>query len=145
MPSSLPRLAIAGLAAAAAVLPVVETLHGPVEARVVSVIDGDTLVARARIWLGQELETRVRIAGIDTPEMRGDCPGERSAAERARRLLEQRIGGGGVTLHDITYDKYGGRILARVRTAAGEDLGESLRRAGLARTYDGGRKASWCD
>ncbi|HCX68087.1 MAG TPA: nuclease, partial [Rhodobiaceae bacterium] len=29
-----------------------ERMAGPVEAEVVRVVDGDTLVARARIWLG---------------------------------------------------------------------------------------------
>ena len=42
-------------------------LEGPVPAFVERVVDGDTLVVRARIWLGQELRIMVRVAGIDAP------------------------------------------------------------------------------
>ncbi len=67
---------------------------GPVSASVLRVIDGDTITVRARIWIGQSVETRVRIAGVDTPELRGDCaldielataarPGRRGSRRRA--------------------------------------------------------------
>jgi micrococcal nuclease len=36
---------------------------GPVTARVLAVIDGDTLAVSARIWIGQTIETRVRPPG----------------------------------------------------------------------------------
>ncbi len=121
-----------------------ETLSGPIRAQVLSVVDGDTIVARARIWLGQEVETRVRLTGIDAPELRGRCAAERRAAERARALLVAAIGGGPVDLLDVGYDKYGGRVVARVRTADGRDLAETLQAAGLARRYDGGARRPWC-
>jgi len=35
--------------------------------RVVDVIDGDTLLVCTRIWIGYEVETLVRIAGLDAP------------------------------------------------------------------------------
>ncbi len=51
-------LAAALLAAAiTADSPARELLPGPVPARVIQVIDGDTLVVKARIWLGQDVET----------------------------------------------------------------------------------------
>jgi endonuclease YncB( thermonuclease family) len=34
--------------------------------------------------------------------------------------------------------------LARIEDAAGIDLGRALLDAGLARTYAGGRRESWC-
>ena len=52
--------------------------------------------------------------------------------------------GGGVTLWDIRYDKFGGRVLARVETAGGADLAELLIAAGLGRAYDGGAREPWC-
>ena len=125
-----------------------ERLAGPVPATVTAVVDGDTLEVRARIWLGQELATRVRLAGIDTPELRASCPQERALALRATDFLERRLGGGpvstGVRLHDIENGKYAGRVVARVETADGEDLADLLLGAGLAQRYDGGRRASWC-
>jgi endonuclease YncB( thermonuclease family) len=71
------RLAV--LAIAAAVLATralavgAEVLSGPVEATVVRVVDADSLVVRARIWLDQDLETSVRLLGVDAPELHGTC------------------------------------------------------------------------
>ena len=60
-----------------------DSLPGPLPARVVSVIDGDTLEVRVHIWLGQNLDTRVRLAGIDAPELKGKCDREKDLARRA--------------------------------------------------------------
>jgi endonuclease YncB( thermonuclease family) len=38
-------------------------------AEVVRVIDGDTFEARVRIWPGMDVTTRVRLRGIDAPEL----------------------------------------------------------------------------
>jgi endonuclease YncB( thermonuclease family) len=141
-------LRFAGMVAAGLVLAgtpaVAETLPGPVPARVVSVIDGDTLVVRARIWLGQELETRVRLSGIDTPELTGGCVRERALAERARRLVVEIVAGREVVLREVRLGKYAGRVVASITTDDGRDLGSILLSAGLARPYDGGPRGHWC-
>lgn len=117
---------------------------GPVAARVIDVLDGDTILVRARIWIGQEVETRVRLDGVDAPELRGGCAFERRLADAARAFVATAVGGGTVRLSDVRYDKYGGRVLARVTTAEGDDLGALLVAAGLARAYHGGRRGRWC-
>lgn len=117
---------------------------GPVAADVLRVVDGDTLTVRAHIWIGHEVETLVRLTGIDTPELRARCPEEREKAREARELLRRLVGEDPVMLMDIQSDKYGGRVLARVRNAAGADLAQSLIRAGLARPYKGDRRGVWC-
>jgi len=123
-----------------------ERLPGPVPARVVAVRDGDTLVVRARIWLGQVIRTKVRLAGVDTPELRGHCDRERRMAAAARMFVARKIDARRVTLRDIRYGKYAGRVVARVITARGEDLGEALIAAGLGRRYRGRqRRGSWCE
>ena len=119
-------------------------LPGPVPARVVAVIDGDSLRVRALIWVGQELETVVRLAGVDAPELRGRCAGERQAAARARDQLERLVGDGPVRLRDVRFDKYGGRVLASVETQRGEDVARRMLEDGLVRRYDGASRASWC-
>jgi endonuclease YncB( thermonuclease family) len=126
-----------------------DRLTGPVPAEVLSVIDGDTLEVRAVIWLGQTVSTRVRLSGVDTPELKGKCARERALAQRARAYLLDRLGPGDggrarVRLRDIRFGKYAGRVLARVETARGEDLGQGLMAAGLARAYAGGARATWC-
>ena len=116
---------------------------GPVSAHVVRVIDGDTFEASADIWLGQQISVRVRIAGIDAPELRARCDAERMRAEAARDYLSKRIAGGAVKLSAVRYDKYGGRVDAAISDMRG-DVGEAMVRAGLARLYDGGHRDGWC-
>ena len=81
-------LVVALLAMSAGGVPAAaEILPGPVLAEVVEIIDGDTLAVRARIWLDQTIEARVRLSGIDAPELRGRCAAERHAAVAARALI----------------------------------------------------------
>jgi micrococcal nuclease len=121
-----------------------DVVAGPVAASVRRVVDGDTLVIRARIWLGQTVETTVRVAGIDAPERRGRCPRERALARRATDRLKALLADGAAVLRDVRHGKYAGRVLARVATPAGADVGAILVREGLARPYRGGRRRGWC-
>ena len=118
-----------------------EVLKGPVKAALLRVIDGDTIEVRARIWLGLDLTTRVRLWGIDAPELDGVCHREREMARAAKLLLERSLSPTRV-LNDIRHDKYGGRVVARVGTATVEDVGGVLTAAGLAIPY--GSTAGWC-
>ena len=121
-----------------------ESVPGPVQARVLRVIDGDTIVVRARIWLGQNIDTQVRLDGVDAPKIKGKCERERRLAVRARDLILARSAGGMVILSEIHYGKYAGRVVARVRPPGGGDLSTALVEAGLGRAYEGGRRESWC-
>jgi endonuclease YncB( thermonuclease family) len=127
-----------------------QRLPGPVAARVVKVLDGDTILVEARIWLDQSVTARVRLVGINAPELRSTCAAERAAAKAALAFLATRLApadahpGAAVILRDIRYGKYAGRVLARVSTPAGEDLAAALLAAGHARAYDGGPRRRWC-
>nr|CAD6601637.1 nuclease [Rhizobium sp. TCK] len=90
-------------------------IAGPVEAEVLRVIDGDTLLVEARPWPQQKVEVYVRIRGIDTPELRSSCPSERQAGEAARRALESLTEHAALLqLSRISGDKYFGRVVADV-------------------------------
>lgn len=119
------------------------SFQGSVGANVVRVIDGDTFEADAQIWLGQSVDVRVRMAGIDAPELHARCESELSRAQAARDYLIHRIGNGTVWLADVRYDKYGGRVRATVSDAQG-DIGQDMIKLGLARPYHGERRRSWC-
>jgi micrococcal nuclease len=121
-----------------------ELLPGPVRAEVVRVVDGDSLVLRARIWLGQCVKTQVRVGGVDTPKVKGKCEIERRHAKAARAFFMDQLSGNGVHLHDIHYGKYAGRVIARVVLADGRDLAKILIKAGLGRAYAGGRRRPVC-
>lgn len=123
---------------------------GPYAARVVRVIDGDTFVARFAVWFGQEVETSVRLRGVDAPERAARCGDEAEGADRATRLLEDLLGAGQVALVNVSGDKYFGRVVADVVVSALDDafppteIGPALLAAGVARPYGGGRREGWC-
>ena len=119
-------------------------LRGGHAAEVVRVIDGDTFEARVRIWPGMEVTTRVRLRGIDAPEMHARCEDERVKALAARDALVRILGEGTVGISRIGQDKYGGRVDADVSTARTADVSAAMFERGLARRYSGGRRESWC-
>ncbi len=141
------RLAVGLLAPFIATPPAADAadrLTGPIRADVIRVIDGDTLAVRADIWIGQTVEVSVRIRGIDTPELRGLCPEEKALAASARDLLAE-LAGPAVAIVNIENDKYGGRVVADVRSSSGVDLALAMTDRGYARAYDGrGPRADWC-
>lgn len=119
-------------------------IAGPVRAHLVRVVDGDTVEVLARIWPDHFVETRVRLAGIDAPELRGRCAEEIALAERAKARLAALLAGNRLLLADVHYGKYAGRVVARVLTEDGRDVAAVLIAEKLARAYDGGRRAPWC-
>ena len=120
-----------------------EALAGPVTATVERVVDGDTIEVRAAIWLGQTLIVRVRIDGVDAPELEARCAEERKLALAARDFLARRVQGVPVKLTHVVYDKYGGRVRADVADATG-DIAHALLESGLVRAYHGERRQPWC-
>lgn len=127
-------------------------LPGPLAADLLRIIDGDTFEARIRIWFGQDVTVLVRIAGIDAPELAGGCEAERVKAERAGQELASLLLSGRIVLRDLTLDKYGGRVVARVfieddaahpRHPA-TDAAAVMLAGGHVRPYAGKRRAGWC-
>jgi len=113
-------------------------------AEVVRVIDGDTFEARVRIWPGMDVTTRVRLRGIDAPEMHARCDDERLKAAAARAALARLLAEGSVGISRVDQDKYGGRVDADVSTARTPNVSQALFDGGYARRYSGGRRESWC-
>ncbi len=104
--------------------------------RRVRVIDGDTFDLGA---------TRIRIADIDTPEVRGACRYEIELAARATARMRGLLGEGDFELHPLAdgrdEDRYGRKL--RIVTRDGRSLGDILVAEGLARTWTG-RREPWC-
>ena len=102
----------------------------------VRVIDGDTFDYGS---------TRVRIADIDTPEVRGQCPEETRLAARATQRMRALLAAGPFELHALgngrDEDGYGRKL--RIVTRGGRSLGDVLVAEGLARTWTG-RREPWC-
>jgi micrococcal nuclease len=109
-----------------------DRLDADLGARVVRVIDGDTI----RVRLDDPRQTRtVRYIGVDTPE--SVAPGEpvecfgRAASEFNRRLVAGRRVR--LVLGRERRDRYG-RLLAYVRVQGGPVVADELLRRGFART-----------
>ncbi len=113
-------------------------------AEVVRIIDGDKFQARVQVWPGLSVDTKVRLRGIDAPELHIRCADEYAKAQAARAALETMLAAGGVTISRVGIDKYGGRVDASVATRDTADVSAALLNGGWARSYDGGRRGSWC-
>ena len=92
-----------------------------IDARVVRVADGDSLEA---IPVGEQRPIRIRLEGIDAPEL-GEVFSREAMALLRTLVFDQRVR---VSGRDM--DRYG-RLVARV-TASGNDASTALVRAGLA-------------
>jgi endonuclease YncB( thermonuclease family) len=87
----------------------------------------------------------IRILGIDTPEIKGECIEEKELALKGRELANELFKAAKtIRLENLKWDKYGGRVLADVYLDE-ELYSKKLIDAGLARPYDGGTKESWCE
>jgi len=113
-------------------------------ADVLRVIDGDTFEARVRVWPGLDVDTKVRLRGIDAAELHARCADELAKATAARAALETILAEGDVTVSQVGVDKYGGRVDAVAATRNTADVSAAMLRGGWARAYDGGRRAGWC-
>jgi endonuclease YncB( thermonuclease family) len=113
-------------------------------AEVIRIIDGDTFEARVRVWPGLDVDTKVRLRGVDAAELHARCASEFDQAQAARAALEKILSEGGVTISRVGVDKYGGRVDATIATRGTADVSAALLNGGFARAYDGGKRGSWC-
>lgn len=110
---------------------------------VVRTIDGDTFLARVHQRDGRDLVARVRLRGIDAPEMKASCRDELDKAEAATEALRNLLGQGGVTIYNLGTEKYG-RVLADVATRRTTNVSAAMLAGGYARSYNGGHRDGWC-
>jgi endonuclease YncB( thermonuclease family) len=115
------------------------------EWEILRVVDGDTIEIKDECF-PTELKLSIRVLGIDTPEKgsKAKCDKEAKLAEKASKFTKEFIGKNKTaTFRNIKWDKYGGRLLADVEIN-GKSLSGELIKNGLARSYDGKKKGSWC-
>lgn len=123
------------------------------EIQVENVYDGDTIKI---IYPGLPPELgklSVRFRGVDTPEIKGKCDSEKKKAISAKNFTKKTIEkhGNNVLLENMSWDKYGGRLLADVyvieKTTVGYkkvNLSDLLIKNGHGRKYDGKQRYGWC-
>lgn len=102
-------------------------------AEVINVVDGDTFDAVISLGFGVVQVFRVRLDGVDTPELSS------SKGIMAREFLENLILNKTIILLDAGKEKYG-RARAKVKLPDGTDLTEKLIEHKIGVSYDGGKK-----
>ena len=115
------------------------------KAEVISVYDGDTVTLMIDQGMKHFARVKVRMIGINTPEIRTRDLEEKKRGYEAKEYLKSRIEGKTVIVHTQKKGKFGrwlGVLWAYDPNA--EELGESLNdemiRMGHAVAYDGGKR-----
>ncbi len=115
------------------------------KAEVLSVYDGDTVTLMIDQGMKHFARVKVRMIGINTPEIRTKDLEEKKRGYEAKEYLKSRIEGKNVIVHTQKKGKFG-RWLGVLWTydPNAEELGESLNdemiRVGHAVAYDGGKR-----
>ena len=111
--------------------------------RIIKVIDGDTFrvdINELPNIIGKNI--RIRILGIDAPEINGKCAFEKELAIKARDFVQILLDNAdSVILKNLDRGNFF-RLLAEV-IVDGKNLGELLIAKDLAVRYQG-KKSSWC-
>jgi endonuclease YncB( thermonuclease family) len=104
------------------------------------VIDGDSCIGDIDLGFGVKTSnTKIRLEGIDTAEMRSKDPILREKAEKAKASLKEMIEGKEVYVKSLGIDKYG-RSLATIYTQDGKCCNDIMKINNLAISYHGGTK-----
>jgi len=102
--------------------------------RVLRVIDGDTIDVSLNLGFNITIQQRVRLIGIDTPELRDKNPHIREDAHVARLFVEKKLAEAEeIIIHTLKPDSFG-RCLGEV-FLDGVSLNQTLLEEGYAEEY----------
>ena len=89
---------------------------------------------------------RIRIRGIDTPEIKGKCDNEKALAIEAKNFINKLISEShSIKLRNLEWGKYGGRIVADLYIDNTDYL-VYLKGKSFYTLYSGGKKTkNWCN
>ena len=113
--------------------------------KVISVYDGDTFrvdIDSLSPIVGKNI--RIRLNGVDTPEIQGKCQYEKDLALKARDFVRSKLDNAKeIKLTKLQRGKYF-RVIADVYVDS-VSLEQELLENELAYKYSGGKKSSWCN
>lgn len=105
-----------------------------VDAKVIDVYDGDTItVAFETLGLGV-FSHKIRLAEINTPEIRTRDADEKIAGYEARDVLIEKVMGKIVNLNILKYGKYG-RLIGDITMVDGVNISDFMIAGGYAKKY----------
>jgi micrococcal nuclease len=111
-------------------------------ATVLDVYDADTCTLVIDLGFKVYIKEKVRLSGIDTPEIRTKNLMEKRAALKARDFVRKMILEKTVTISTRKEGKFG-RYIADIFLDTGTHLNTLLVKRGYAREYDGGKRRAW--
>ena len=115
------------------------------KAECLSVYDGDTITLMIDQGMKHFARVKVRMIGINTPEIRTKDQDEKQRGYQAKEYLQNRIEGKTVIVHTVKKGKFG-RWLGVIwdydedTQELGESLNDEMIRVGHAKAYDGGKR-----
>jgi len=115
------------------------------KAEVLSVYDGDTITVMIDQGMKHFARVKVRMIGINTPEIRTKDLEEKERGYAAKDYLKSRIEGKTIVINTVKKGKFGRWLgVIWIYEDGMEELGESLNdemiRVGHAVSYDGGKR-----
>ena len=107
--------------------------------------DGDTCNAKMLGVPDSLKKIKIRINGIDTPEIKGECEEEKKLALEAKQFINELIEKSTIVyLKNMKWGKYGGRVVADLYIDK-RDYKEYLKDKEFYVEYHGGKKTkNWC-
>lgn len=117
------------------------SLAGEYLAKVINVVDGDTVDVAIKLSKFGVNKHRVRLVGIDAPETRTKNLEEKKAGKRSKKELTSMVGGKLVKLVAGDFDNFG-RILGHI-IVDGDDVGDKLVSGGFAKDSPDGHRVKW--
>ncbi|HXG85085.1 MAG TPA: thermonuclease family protein [Pyrinomonadaceae bacterium] len=102
--------------------------------RITKIVDGDTLDAVVHLGFRVSIDLRLRLYGIDTPELRDADPTMRLNAQKAKARLIELTGNPMVLIksHKPFHTEKFGRYLCQLYNSDGVNINQTLLDEGLA-------------
>lgn len=123
----------------------VKDTMGPYKAAYVKNYDGDTMTMQVATWHNQVTLAKLRLYGVDTPEIKGGCAESKLLAKSAKKFtMEALKKAKTIKILVVAVDNFG-RYVSRVVIDDDKELSMMLLDAGLARPYKNlKKKPNWC-
>lgn len=118
------------------------------DAQVLNVVDGDTVDVSLDLGFDVHMTHRLRLHGINAPELHSKNPAEKAAGQKAQEalkgLLAKDPAHSAPVIVETIQDKAEkfGRFLARIKVGT-IDVNAEMIRLGHAKPYDGGKRQPW--
>ena len=110
------------------------------KAKVIRVVDGDTLDLEIDLGFKITLHERIRLSGVNTPETRTRDKKEKEAGLKAKQYVCDMVSGKSIEIETAKQGKFG-RYLATIYYGTKKiNLNKELIKKGYAREYFGGKR-----